>query len=222
MAASLSGLKPMHGAGGDIPLPNVTHIKAPYQYRHGAGMKPEAFGAGRRRLARGRRCCEIGPDNVAAFIAEPAQSAGGAIVPRPDLLAGNPAICRSYDILLIVDEVVMGFGRTGDWFGSDSYGINPDIMQLGKAITSGYLPLSATVISDRVADVLIDTRRRVGAWLHLFRPSGLLRRRARKHPHLRRTKASSIARGGTRAANSRPSSKASPIIRSSAMSARSG
>jgi putrescine---pyruvate transaminase len=168
MAASLSGLKPMHGAGGDIPLPNVTHIKAPHYYAHGAGMTPEAFGP----VAAGwldAAVREIGPDEVAAFIAEPAQSAGGAIVPPPGYWAEIQAICRRHDILLLVDEVVCGFGRTGAWFGSDTLGITPDIIQLGKAITSGYAPLSATILSDRVADLLIE---RGGEWAHGFTYSG--------------------------------------------------
>jgi len=168
MAASLSGLKPMHGAGGDIPLPNVAHIKAPHYYAHGAGMTPEAFG-----LVAARWLEEaietIGPDKVAAFFAEPAQSAGGAIAPPPGYWAEIQAVCRRYDILLCVDEVVCGFGRLGAWFGSDALGIEPDIVQLGKALTSGYAPLSATVLSDRVADALIE---RGGEWAHGFTYSG--------------------------------------------------
>lgn len=168
MAASLSGLKPMHRAGGDLPLPNVAHIKAPHHYAHGAGMAPEAFA----HLAASwldEEIRAIGPGRVAAFIAEPAQSAGGAIVPPPGYWAEIQAVCRRHGILLLVDEVVCGFGRTGAWFGSNTYDIVPDIIQLGKAITSGYAPLSATVLSDRVADVLIE---RGGEWAHGFTYSG--------------------------------------------------
>ena len=168
MAASLSGLKPMHRAGGDLPLPNVAHIKAPHHYAHGAGMAPEAFA----RLAASwleDAIQAIGPGRVAAFIAEPAQSAGGVIVPPPGYFAEIQAICRRHGILLLVDEVVCGFGRTGAWFGSNTFDIAPDIIQLGKAITSGYAPLSATVLSDRVADVLIE---RGGEWAHGFTYSG--------------------------------------------------
>lgn len=168
LAASLSGLKPMHSAGGDIPLPNVTHIKAPHIYQHGANMTPATFA----KVAAGwleEAILAIGAENVAAFIAEPAQSAGGSIVPPPGYWAEIQAICRRHDILLIVDEVVCGFGRTGSWFGSVTYDIRPDIIELGKAITSGYQPLSATVISDRVADVLIE---KGGEWAHGFTYSG--------------------------------------------------
>lgn len=168
MAASLSGIPPMYTAGGDIPLPGVTHIKTAYQYRNGIGMDAEAFGI----AAAGwleERILEIGADNVAAFFAEPAQSAGGALCPPMSYWPEIQRICKKYDILLVVDEVVCGFGRTGKWFGSYYYGIQPDIMQLGKGITSGYLPLSACILSDRVADLLIDEG---GEWAHGFTYSG--------------------------------------------------
>lgn len=168
IAASLSGLEPMHKAGGDLPLPGIERINAPYQYRHGRDMDAESFG----RMAAGwleEKILEIGPENVAAFFAEPAQSAGGAICPPESYWPEVQRICRKHDVLLVVDEVVMGFGRTGKWFGSDFYGIRPDIMQLGKGLTSGYLPLSACVLSDRVADVLVDEG---GEWAHGYTYSG--------------------------------------------------
>lgn len=168
MAASLSGIAPMYTAGGDIPLPNVVHIKTPYQYRHGPDMDADEFGV----LAASwleDKILEVGPDNVAAFFAEPAQSAGGAICPPMTYWPQVQRISQKYDVLLVQDEVVCGFGRTGQWFGCDYYGIKPDLLQLGKGITSGYLPLSACVLSDRVADVLID---KGGEWAHGFTYSG--------------------------------------------------
>ncbi len=168
MAASLSGIPPMHYAGGDIPLSNVHHIRTAYQYRHGAGMDAAEFGI----VAAGwleDKILKLGADNVAAFIAEPAQSAGGALCPPETYWPEIQRICRKYDVLLIADEVVMGFGRIGKWFGLYKYGIEPDIMQLGKGITSGYLPLSATVIGDRVADTLIE---KGGEWAHGYTYSG--------------------------------------------------
>ncbi|MCA0919535.1 aminotransferase [Pseudooceanicola nanhaiensis] len=168
MAASLTGILPMHGAGGDIPLPSVHRIRTAYQYRNGPDMTEEDFGL----LAASwleEKILELGPENVAAFVAEPAQSAGGAICPPMTYWPEIQRICRKYDVLLVLDEVVMGFGRTGQWFGADYYGIQPDLMQLGKAITSGYMPLSACVLSDRVADVLID---RGGEWAHGYTYSG--------------------------------------------------
>ncbi|MFZ2468451.1 aminotransferase [Parvibaculum sedimenti] len=168
MAASLSGIPPMYTAGGDIPLPGIVHIKTPYQYRHGPEMNADEFGI----VAAGwleEKILEVGADKVAAFFAEPAQSAGGAICPPMTYWPEIQRICKKYDVLLVADEVVCGFGRTGQWFGADHYGITPDLMQLGKGITSGYLPLSACAMSDRVADMLIE---KGGEWAHGFTYSG--------------------------------------------------
>lgn len=168
MAASLSGITPMHHAGGDIPLPGVVHIKTAYQYRNGQGLDAAEFGIVAASWLEAK-ILEVGADKVAAFIAEPAQSAGGALCPPETYWPEIQRICAKYDVLLIADEVVMGFGRTGHWFGHQRYGIAPDIMQLGKGITSGYLPLSATILSDRVADMLID---KGGEWAHGYTYSG--------------------------------------------------
>ncbi|MHC0052726.1 aminotransferase [Actibacterium sp. D379-3] len=169
LAASLSGLEPMHHAGGDVPMPVVHRIKTAYPYREKpAAMPDDEFG----RLAASwleDKILELGPENVAAFFAEPAQSAGGSIVPPMSYWPAIQDICRKYDVLLALDEVVMGFGRTGKWFGSFHYGITPDLMQIGKGLTSGYLPLSACLMSDRVADVLID---KGGEWAHGYTYSG--------------------------------------------------
>lgn len=169
VAASLSGLPDMHEAGGDLPLDFITHVKTPYAYRNKPeGMSEEDFGE----LAAGwleEKILDLGPENVAAFYAEPAQSAGGSICPPMTYWPRIQQICRKYDVLLAVDEVVMGFGRTGRWFGSDYYGITPDFMQLGKGLTSGYLPLSACLMSDRVTDVLIGEG---GEWAHGYTYSG--------------------------------------------------
>ncbi|MCX5494352.1 aminotransferase [Kaistia dalseonensis] len=168
MAASLSGITPMHYAGGDLPLPGIARINTPYQYRHGANMTADDFGVVAARWLEDK-ILEIGPENVAAFFAEPAQSAGGAICPPMTYWPEVQRICRKYDVLLVADEVVCGFGRTGDWFGCYHYGFVPDIMQLGKGLTSGYLPLSACVISDRITDVLIGLG---GEWAHGYTYSG--------------------------------------------------
>jgi putrescine aminotransferase len=168
MAASLSGLPAIHAAGGDLPLPNVIHIKAPYLYRNGDGLPADEFGL----VAAGwleEAILREGPESIAAFVAEPVQSAGGAIVPPRTYWGEIQRICRKYDVLLVVDEVVCGFGRTGSWFGSETYSIRPDAMLLGKGITSGYLPLSATLLSDRIASTLIEQG---GEWAHGFTHSG--------------------------------------------------
>jgi putrescine---pyruvate transaminase len=168
MAASLSGLSFMHQAGGDLPLPGIVHIKTPYRYKHGTGIAEEEFGIIAARWLE-EKLLEVGPDTVAAFFAEPAQSAGGAICPPMSYWPEIQRICRKYDVLLVADEVVCGFGRTGAWFGADYYRIAPDVLLLGKGMTSGYLPLSACVMSDRLADVLVA---RGGEWAHGFTYSG--------------------------------------------------
>jgi adenosylmethionine-8-amino-7-oxononanoate aminotransferase len=108
---------------------------------------------------------------VAAFIAEPVQGAGGVIVPPADYFPRIRAICDRYDVLLIADEVVTGFGRTGRWFGLEHYGIEPDIMQFAKGVTSGYVPLGGIGVSDRIGEVLnsVPPARR---WMHAYTYSG--------------------------------------------------
>src|SRR5262249_6088104 len=96
----------------------------------------------------------LGPDRVAAFIGEPIQGAGGVIVPPDSYWPKVQRICAKYDVLLIADEVICGFGRTGAWFGSDRYGIKPDLMTLAKGLSSGYIPIAAVMVGGRVADVM--------------------------------------------------------------------
>jgi len=112
-----------------------------------------------------------GPDTVAAFIAEPVQGAGGVIVPPPDYFRRVREICDQHEVLLIADDVITGFGRTGRWFGLDHYGVQPDIMQFAKGITSGYVPLGGIGVSDRVRDVIngVPASKR---WMHAYTYSG--------------------------------------------------
>jgi putrescine aminotransferase len=168
MAASLSGIAPMHFAGGDLPLPNIVHIKTPYAYKYSRGLTSEEFGITAAAWLEDK-ILEIGAHNVAAFFAEPAQSAGGVICPPMTYWPEIERICRKYSVLLVADEVVCGFGRTGAWFGAGHYGFTPDVMQLGKGLTSGYLPLSACVVSDALAEPLVE---QAGEWCHGFTYSG--------------------------------------------------
>src|SRR5918994_1888621 len=117
--ASLSGLAAMHPQS-DLPLPGFEHVRAPYWYAEGGTHSPEDFG----RLAAQaleQRILELGPETVAAFIGEPIQGAGGVIIPQPGYWSEVQRICRKYDVLLIVDEVICGFGRTGRWWGSERF-----------------------------------------------------------------------------------------------------
>lgn len=153
-AASLGGLKAMHEQG-HLPIPGITHIDPPYWFRDGRDLDPEEFGLASARFLEDK-IKELGAENVAAFIGEPIQGAGGVIIPPDSYWPEIQRICRENDILLIVDEVICGFGRTGKWFGSDYYDLKPDLMPIAKGLSSGYMPIGGVMIGDRVADLLIE------------------------------------------------------------------
>ncbi|WP_138381362.1 aminotransferase [Luteithermobacter gelatinilyticus] len=157
VGTSLGGMKYMHNMGGEggSLLPGFEHIGQPYWYAEGGGMSPEEFGLQRARELEDK-ILELGAENVAAFIGEPIQGAGGVIVPPDSYWPEIQRICRKYDILLVADEVICGFGRTGNWFGSETFDIKPDLMTMAKGMSSGYIPISAVGIHDRVAEVLIE------------------------------------------------------------------
>jgi putrescine---pyruvate transaminase len=149
---SLGGMKPIHGQGG-LPIPGIVHIAQPYWYGEGGDETPEAFGLWAARELE-RAIDEIGADRVAAFVAEPIQGAGGVIIPPSTYWPEIERICRERDILLVSDEVICGFGRTGHWFGCDYFGYRPDLISVAKGISSGYLPLGGVLVSDRVAEII--------------------------------------------------------------------
>ena len=134
-AASLGGMQAMHGQG-TLPIPGIVHINQPHWYLEGGGMTPEEFGLQRARELE-EKIAELGEDNVAAFIAEPIQGAGGVIIPPSTYWPEIQRICDAHEILLIADEVICGFGRTGNMWGSDTYSIRPDIMTIAKGLSSG-------------------------------------------------------------------------------------
>jgi len=150
--ASLGGMKYMHEQG-DLPIPGIVHIDQPYWFAEGGDSDPEEFGLERAQQLEAK-ILELGVNRVAAFIAEPLQGAGGVIIPPASYWPEISRICEKYDILLIADEVITGFGRTGNWFGSETYGIKPDFMPIAKALSSGYLPIGGVMLSDRVAKYL--------------------------------------------------------------------
>ena len=154
-SGSLGGMKGMHAQGG-MPIPGIHHIDQPNWWSEGGYATPEAFGL-ERAQALETAILEIGPEKVAAFIAEPIQGAGGVIVPPETYWPEIQRIARKYGILLIVDEVICGFGRTGNWFGSQTYDIQPDIMTIAKGLSSGYQPIGASIVTDEVADVIANT-----------------------------------------------------------------
>ena len=165
--ASLGGMDGMHAQGG-LPIPGIAHIGQPNYLESGHGMTPEEFGL----KAAGwleDKILEIGADKVAAFIGEPVQGAGGVIIPPSTYWPEIQRICDKYGILLIADEVICGFGRLGRWFGSELFGIKPDLITFAKGVTSGYVPLGGVLVGDRVAKVLIEQG---GEFTHGFTYSG--------------------------------------------------
>src|SRR5215470_1393289 len=166
VAASLGGMSYMHQHA-DLPLPGFVHIPQPYWYGEGGDLSADEFGLKAARALEAK-ILELGPERCAAFIGEPIQGAGGVIMPPSTYWPEIQRICRKYDLLLIADEVICGFGRTGHWFASELYGIKADFMTLAKGLTSGYVPLSAAMIGERVADVLIAS----GEFDHGFTYSG--------------------------------------------------
>ena len=150
--ASLGGMKGMHKQGG-LPIPDIHHIDPPFWFADGGDLSEEEYGlVAARRLE--QKILELGPERVAAFIGEPIMGAIGVYIPPMTYWPEIERICRQYDVLLIADEVICGFGRTGEWFGSQYFGFQPDIMPVAKGITSGYIPLGAAMFNDRVSKVL--------------------------------------------------------------------
>ena len=150
--ASLGGMNAMHQQGG-LPIPNVQHINQPDWWAEGGELSPEEFGLARARELE-QAIVEFGEERVAAFIAEPVQGAGGVIVAPDTYWPEIQRICDKYEIILIADEVICGFGRTGNWFGSQTMKIRPDIMTIAKGLSSGYQPIGGSIVSKRIAEVI--------------------------------------------------------------------
>ena len=170
-SASLTGLPMFHRAF-DLPIGNVLHTSTPYPYRDVApGTTEDAYAAA---LAAELEALiqREGPDTVAAFIAEPVMGAGGVLVPPRTYFDRVQAVLKKYDVLMIADEVICGFGRLGRLFGSEVFGIEPDLVTVAKGLTSGYFPLSAVLLSERVWSVLQAGSAEVGAFAHGFTYSG--------------------------------------------------
>lgn len=166
VALSLGGMAAMHGQGGITP--DIHHVAQPYWYGEGGDTDPEEFGLQAARAIE-EKILELGPDKVGAFIGEPIQGAGGVIIPPKSYWPEVQRICKQYDVLLICDEVICGFGRTGTWFALESFGIEPDFITLAKGLSSGYLPISAVMVGDRVMKSFID---KGGEFYHGFTYSG--------------------------------------------------
>ncbi|ANL33465.1 aspartate aminotransferase family protein [Rhizobium phaseoli] len=165
--ASLGGMKYMHEQG-DLPIPGIVHIGQPYWYGDGGDLSPDEFGF---KVAREleAKIDELGEENVAAFVAEPVQGAAGVIIPPETYWPEIDRICKARNILLVTDEVICGFGRLGAWFGHQHFGVEPDLAPIAKGLSSGYLPIGGVLVSDKIADVLVND---VGEFNHGFTYSG--------------------------------------------------
>jgi len=166
-SGSLGGMTGMHAQGG-MPIPDITHIDQPYWYAEGGELSPEEFGLQRARALEAE-IERLGEENVAAFIAEPVQGAGGVIIPPSTYWPEIQRICDAHEILLIADEVICAFGRTGNWFGSQTFNIRPDIMTIAKGLSSGYQPIGGSVISEKMAK---DLDEHGGEFAHGYTYSG--------------------------------------------------
>jgi putrescine aminotransferase len=165
-AVSLGGMPHMHALDGEL-LPGFEHIAHPHWYTQGGDLSLEEYGLKMARLLE-EKIQQLGADNVAAFIGEPVQGAGGVFDPPPGYWAEIQRICRKYQVLLVADEVICGFGRTGNWFGSQTYGIDPDMMPMAKGLSSGYLPIAGVAIHNRIWQSINDG----GALAHGYTYSG--------------------------------------------------
>lgn len=171
MSASLTGL-PNNHRDFDLPFPQIKHVGCPHHYRFAEPNETEEAFATRLAKELEDRILSEGPETVAAFIGEPVMGAGGVFIPPRTYWEKIQAVCRKYDVLIIVDEVINGFGRTGNTWGSDTYGIIPDMMICSKQITSSYVPLAALLFTDEIYQVVADNTAKIGTFAHGFTTAG--------------------------------------------------
>ncbi len=170
-AASLSGLPTMHQHF-DLPLPGVLRVSAPHFYGNGLAGETEARFVDRLVQELEGLIDQEGADTIAAFIAEPVQGAGGVIIPPPGYFERVQAVLKRHDILLIADEVITGFGRLGQPFGTQVFGLQPDMMTVAKMMTSAYVPMSALFVSEAIYQTVADASAAVGTFGHGYTYSG--------------------------------------------------
>jgi 4-aminobutyrate---pyruvate transaminase len=170
-SASLTGL-PNNHRDFDLPLEEIFHVECPHFYRFGLpGETEEAF-ATRMADSLEQRILSEGPETVAAMIAEPIMGAGGVILPPATYWEKVQAVLKKYDVLLIADEVICAFGRTGDMWGTTTYGLKPDMISCAKALSSGYMPIGAVMVSDTIYSALVKQSEKIGVFSHGFTYSG--------------------------------------------------
>ncbi|MGZ0189371.1 MAG: aminotransferase class III-fold pyridoxal phosphate-dependent enzyme, partial [Alphaproteobacteria bacterium] len=171
VAASLSGLPHMHAAF-DLPIADVKHTDCPHYYRYGLEGESEEDFATRMADNLEKLILDEGPETVAAFFAEPVMGAGGVITPPKTYFAKVQAVLKKYDILFVADEVICGFGRTGEMFGSDTYDLKPDFMTVAKALSSAYLPIAGVLMREEVFQVIAEHSGELGILGHGYTYSG--------------------------------------------------
>jgi 4-aminobutyrate---pyruvate transaminase len=166
-AASLTGL-PNNHRDFDLPIGPIRHADCPHHYRFAKRGETEESFASRLAESLEAQIVREDPETVAAFIAEPVMGAGGVIVPPRSYFEKIQRVLKKYDLLFIVDEVICGFGRTGNMFGTETFALKPDIVTLAKALSSGYQPISATVISEDIYQALVAQSEKIGVFAHGF------------------------------------------------------
>ncbi len=164
-AASMTGLPHLHNDF-DLPIDRIKHTDCPHYYRFGLEGETEEDFATRCAASLEKMILDEGPETVAAFIAEPIMGAGGVIVPPATYFEKIQAVLKKYDVLLIADEVINGFGRTGNMWGSQTFGLKPDMMSCAKQLSSAYLPISALMISDKVYQAMVSESEKLGQFGH--------------------------------------------------------
>ena len=169
-ATSATGMSKFHTMFGGV-MDGFVHVPNPNPYRYEGDLQEGESVAQAAARALEETILREGPETVAAFISEPIQGAGGVILPDDGYFDLAQQICKKYEVLFIVDEVICGFGRTGNWFGSDAFGIEPDIMQFAKGVTSGYMPLGGIQMTDEIRDVIMSAPEDQ-SWMHGYTYSG--------------------------------------------------
>jgi 4-aminobutyrate--pyruvate transaminase len=170
-AASMGGLDGNH-RDFDLPIARFLHVDCPHHYRYSQAGETEQDFSTRLAAQLEERILAEGPETVAAFIAEPVMGAGGVIVPPAGYFEKVQAVLRKHDVLMIADEVICGFGRTGNMFGSTTFGIQPDILTCAKALSSGYVPISAVMVNDKVHAAIAAHSGKLGSFGHGYTYSG--------------------------------------------------
>lgn len=170
-SASLTGL-PYNHKDFDLPIANILHTECPHYYRHGEDGESEEDFATRMADSLEQMILDEGPDTVAAFFAEPIMGAGGVLVPPKTYFAKIQAVLKKYDVLLVADEVICGFGRTGNMFGCETFDIQPDMMTVAKALSSAYLPISALLVNQKIVDAVSMNSGKIGTFGHGYTYSG--------------------------------------------------